>query len=157
MPWGWAGKMFIGVDPGIVKGGWAIIHANGEFMACGHVTQLINCPRLGYCLACVEAQSPRRTDAPGAQYGLSKLLIDYGRIQGIFEAWQTPCSLVYPITWRSHFRLVKAPWRAILAKAVECCPGAPVSLQKDDGMAVAILLAHYARFLYKATNTEGGS
>ena len=150
--------MFIGVDPGTVNGGWAIISAlNGRFVACGHVAGLVQCPPGGYLLAGVEAQSPRRTDGSGAQYGLSKLLVDYGRVQGIFEAWKTPCALIYPITWRTHFGLKKAPWRAILAKAVECCPSAPVKLQKDDGMAVAILLAHYARYLYQSTNEIGGS
>lgn len=140
--------MFIGIDPGVTAGGYGVVDDQGLYQGCGHAQDLAHEFFLSAArAACIEAQSNRRTDSPGQQYGTGKLLIDYGRLLGILEARNVPVTEIYPITWRSHYGLIKASWRELIAKVQEMWPDVPVRLKKHDGMAVGLLLADYARTL----------
>ncbi len=144
--------LFLGIDPGS-NGGFGVVDESGAYVTCNHVNALGPGLAPKPELACIEAQSNRRCDAPGAQYGLQKLLIHYGKLMGILEDQGVRFRKVYPMSWRSRYKLVKAPWRALIARVQEMWPEAPIKLKKDDGKAVGLLLADYARLIYQEAMT----
>jgi len=153
---------YLGIDAG-AAGGWALLDQAGEIMGCGIGDQgfLATVKKCQVARAALEQVTGFRGEGEAKGHRIHKLMEDYGRWQGRLEALGIETHLVPAPTWKRYHQLqIKAGLGAavgwpklklikrdmILDRARLLFPSAPLSRKKDDGVAVALLLADYARF-----------
>jgi len=94
-------------------------------------------------------------------FRLATLVENFGVWQGLCLAWEIPAvRIVHPRTWQTHFmlgigshlgkamskaQLARAKKELVLGMARRLWPEAPLSRQKDDGIAAGLLLAEYLK------------
>jgi len=153
---------YLGIDPGM-NGGWGILDGRGVIVACGSwlAWQGILPHRGQIKAAAIERIQVRQDTTRQHAFRLATLVENFGVWQGLCMAWEIPAvKIVHPLTWQAHFRLVigghlgKAMSRAQLTRAKKemlletarrLWPEAPLTRQKDDGIAAGLLLAEYLK------------
>lgn len=147
---------FVGIDPGLVSGAWAVIKHNGAFVACGdipHDNGRVQ-PRLlkkalqesipaGESAEIVIEQvhsMPNQGVASTFAFGQA-----CGVIYAVTSLMLVPCHFITPQHWKSHFDLIKQPKSASLELARSIWEQAPLKLMKHHGRAEALLMAEYGR------------
>lgn len=151
---------FAGIDPGAV-GGLAVIDSRGEYVA-AHRWDTKEPEKLYQALLIVKTLVPyiyleQINVHPGEGIGNvvrnSALVENVGIWKGFLMAAGLPWVLVHPGTWQAGLGLRN--WQKLQAKGINChsplslarlmWPGAPLEHKADDGKAVALLLAEFAR------------
>jgi hypothetical protein len=153
---------YLGIDPGM-NGGWGLLDSRGVIVACGHWRAWKDIlPYRGQIKsAAIERIQVRQDTTRQHAFRLATLVENFGVWQGLCMAWEiSAVKIVHPRTWQAHFMLVvgghlgKAMPKAQLARAKKeqvlgmarrLWPEAPLSRQKDDGIAAGLLLAEYLK------------
>jgi hypothetical protein len=152
----------LGIDPG-VNGGWGILDGRGLIVACGPWPAWKDIlPHRGQIRsAAIERIQVRQDTTRQHAFRLATLVENFGVWQGLCMAWEIPAvRIVHPRTWQAHFmlvigghlgkamsktQLVRAKKELVLGTARRLWPEAPLSRQKDDGIAAGLLLAEYLK------------
>ena len=157
-------KLFIGIDPGEVKGGIGIIDQAGAYVLAERWNRKE--PRALYNILnkyidmvgiiYLEDVNMPQNPAAGIENrfsGGSNLMVNLGIWQGWLIALDLPYVLIPPATWQSGAGLHR--WKKAyrdnpsapcpLSRARQFWPAAPLQFQADDGKAVGLLLADFAR------------
>jgi hypothetical protein len=111
--------------------------------------------------AAIERIQVRQDTTRQHAFRLATLVENFGVWQGLCMAWEIPAvKIVHPRTWQAHFMLVigshlgkamsktqlaRAKKELVLGTARRLWPEAPLTRQKDDGIAVGLLLAEYLK------------
>lgn len=153
---------YLGIDPGM-NGGWGILDGRGEVVACGPWPAWNDIiPHCGQIKsAAIERIQVRQDTTRQHAFRLATLVENFGVWQGLCLAWEIPVvKIVHPRTWQAHFHLeigghlgqaltksqtVQTKRRLVLGMARRLWPQAPLSRQKDDGIAAGLLLAEYLK------------
>ena len=142
----------LAIDPG-VNGAYAVLGHSGEFIDCDELPRfdkLVNAVELGRLFA---SHIPERAviEKVGAMpgQGVTSMFTfgaAYGVCIGVAGGSGTPLSLVTPVKWKAHFRLIGKPKDASRELAIRLYPEAAprLNLKKHGGRADALLLARYA-------------
>jgi crossover junction endodeoxyribonuclease RuvC len=140
------------IDPG-VNGGWGVLDWHGEYVGCGDLPRfdkLLNAVELGKLvwgyapkMAVVEKVSAMPGQGVTSMFTFGAA---YGVCIGVIGGAGTPLTLVTPMSWKKHFRLVGKPKDAARELANRIFPrGAhALNLKKHGGRADALLIARYA-------------
>lgn len=157
-------KLFIGIDPGEVKGGIGIIDQAGAYVLAERwnrkepraLYNILNNIVSMVGMVYLEDVNMPQNPAAGIENrfsGASNLLVNLGIWQGWLIALDLPYVLIPPATWQTAVGLFR--WKSIQKKnpsapgpidrARQFWPAAPLQFQADDGKAVGLLLADFAR------------
>ena len=144
---------FIGIDPG-AKGGWSIIHENGdveshiwddvEFVECIRNLSLTSYKNCKCALEKVGAM-PKQGVVSTWHFAQS-----YGFIIGVLTSFEIPFQIVSPQAWKKSFGLINQDKTKSIETAQRLYPGVSFlatnrSRKPSDGMAESLLIAEYAR------------
>lgn len=154
--------VFVGIDPGELKGGVGIVDQAGRYLLAERwnrknprqTFKILQTYREQIKAVYLEDVNLPQKGALGNQHSSgSNLLINSGIWQGWLIALNIPYVLVHPLTWQALSGLTR--WQAKLKKnpnaltplirAREFWPAAPLQFLADDGKAVGLLLADMAR------------
>lgn len=159
--------MIIGIDPGL-KGGIACITDGRLLYACQMPDNIVKLFDTLYNLTkdveveyYVEKSQPHRSTKEHRE-GITQIFsngYNYGKLIGCIEIANKYCILeaklneVYPITWKSAFKLSKDKQKSI-DLCVDLYPDSKPIVYgprggKYDGVAEAILIAHYGYLQYQ--------
>lgn len=152
---------FIGIDPG-KKGGIAIIHNNNCMLAhempvnsdgeidSQTIYQILDgiFPLPGFFCVLEKAQAmPKQGVVAMFNYGKG-----YGEILAVLKILKIPFQEIQPMRWKKEFNLVKKDKSASIVVAEKLFPDQVFLTPKMrlmDGKAEALLLAEYAKRMYK--------
>jgi hypothetical protein len=155
-------NLFVGIDPGEIKGGFGIIDHDGRYVLAERWCR--KDPRATYnilykykdrvLIVYLEDINLPQAAPLGNQFsGGSNLLINSGIWQGWLIALDLPYVLVRPQTWQAAHGLHH--WQARqkknpaapspVSRARDLWPVAPLQFQADDGKGVGLLLSDFAR------------
>jgi hypothetical protein len=79
--------------------------------------------------------------------------VGFGGLLMFLQGYNIPFQLVSPAKWKRAEGLTKDK-ELSLGKARSLWPGAPLTRKKDDGVAEALLMAHWLARNYLTKNTE---
>jgi crossover junction endodeoxyribonuclease RuvC len=145
--------MLMGIDPGFT-GAWGMINHNGDYISCGDMlhTEKHILTRMVYAemsqardlqdiqIVVEEVHAmPKQGVSSTFKFGMA-----YGAALALAERFNTRLELVTPQRWKKSMGL-SSDKSASLAMARHLWPTAPLSRQKDNGRAEALLLAEYFR------------
>ena len=155
-------RLFAGIDPGELKGGIGIIDYEGKFILAERWNR--KDPRATYnilykykdmieVIYIEDVNLPQTGNVANQFSGSSNLMVNFGIWQGMCLALDIKPVLVHPNTWQAAFNLHH--WQAAqkknsaapgpLDRARQLWPVAPLQFKMDDGKAVGLLLADFAR------------
>ena len=140
------------IDPGL-NGAWAVLDTEGGFVDCEELPRTDRMLNAKALAERVEGFDPARAviervaSRPGQ--GVASVFtfgMSYGICLGVVSAFGIPVSLVTPVSWKKHFRLVGKDKDASRDVAIRLYPGAAkrLTLKKHHGRSDAILLARYS-------------
>lgn len=145
--------IYLGFDPGF-SGAWGMINHHGEYVGCGdminngkhiltdEVMHEILKARMGDDIeVAIELVSsmPRQGVASTFKFGMA-----FGATIALAERLHCPFHFVTPRVWKKDLGL-DSDKNHSLALARELWPDAPISRQKDNGRAEALLIAEWLR------------
>ena len=145
--------IYLGFDPGF-SGAWGMIDHHSNFVGCGdmahngtyiltdEVMAEINQARNGDDMEVVielVASMPKQGVASTFKFGMA-----FGATIALAERTRCPFHFVTPRVWKKDFGLDSDKNRS-LALARDLWPEAPLSRQKDNGRAEALLIAEWLR------------
>ncbi len=147
---------YVGIDPGLISGAWAVIDDDGAFIACGDIPHkdgrvqprllkiaLQNVVHPGVGAEIIIEQVGVR---PGQGMASSAAFMRAtGCIEAVASLLLYPVHFVTPQGWKKHHALIKAPKAASLAMAKAVWPTAPLKMAKHHGRAEALLIADFGR------------
>ena len=144
----------LGIDPG-TNGGWCLLRPDGSVYLSGHRSTYNRIAhfRQKIVVVCLERVSNWRGDKRGQAIRMEPMIENYGWWQGYCAGLGLhEIHLIHPRTWRTHFGLSGTV--TVGKRKVKPCPVQfvnkvfdmdPPLLKKQDGEAVAILLADLGR------------
>ena len=153
--------IYIGIDPGM-KGAWATIASKGdiEVMTFAHYdfAEDMNLIKEGwidgsekgiFCVLEKVHSMPGQGVASTFKFGEG-----YGYVKGVLEANYIPYQEISPQTWKKEFHLIGKDKKASIEVCKKLFPKVNLkaterSRVEHDGMAESLLLAEYARRIYK--------
>lgn len=161
--------MIIGIDPGL-KGGIAFIGDLGELVSAinmpdttakihDEITRALREYNDTYTSMWIEKSQPHRT-TKNHKEGIMQIFsngFNYGKVYGCLEIIQSggkaEINEVYPISWKSQFKLSKDKQKS-LDLCVDLYPDSKSIIYgvrggKYDGIAEAILIAYYGYLQYR--------
>lgn len=145
--------IYLGFDPGF-SGAWGMINHHSEFVGCGDmihngkhiltddVMQEITKARAGDDIeVAIELVSsmPRQGVASTFKFGMA-----FGATIALAERLHCPFHFVVPRVWKKALGLDSDKNRS-LSLARDLWPDAPITRQKDNGRAEALLIAEWLR------------
>ena len=147
-------RLFAGIDPGAISGAWGIVDQFGAYWSSGFIphedgkikatafkaelTQAIDRQDVMFCIEDVHAM-PKQGVSSTFKFGMA-----VGAIQAIVELTRAPWLIVRPQIWKKDVG-VTSDKNTSLELARRLWPRAPLSRQKDHGIAEALLLAEWLR------------
>lgn len=145
--------MLMGIDPGF-SGAWGMINHNGNYISCGdmlhdekHILTRMVYAEMSQARDLQDIQIVVEEVHAMPKQGVSstfKFGMAYGAALALAERFNTRLELVTPQRWKKSMGL-SSDKSASLAMARHLWPNAPLSRQKDNGRAEALLLAEYLR------------
>ena len=134
---------FLGIDPG-ANGAWGMIDRAGRFIASGRISEPWG-HEVSWCA--LEDQGLRHEDfkSPKVIFNLQRLWVNFGMWQGILGERGVPFQLVQPRRWRSFYNLSGIKSAGLVKYARTMFPDAGLRHANQDGFAVALILADFAR------------
>ena len=145
--------MYLGIDPGFT-GAWGVVNHHGHYISCGDmivskdrintvdvIAEIRQALDMQDCLVVVEKvhSMPKQGVSSTFKFGMA-----VGAIQAIVELTRAPWLIVRPQTWKKDVG-VTSDKNTSLELARRLWPRAPLSRQKDHGIAEALLLAEWLR------------
>jgi len=145
--------IYVGIDPGF-SGAWGMIDHHGKYVSCGdmlhdeklikqrmvwaEMSQAIDRQDREVALEVVHSM-PKQGVASSFKFGMA-----FGVALSLADRLLCPTHLVTPQIWKKSMGLT-ADKRTSLKMARELWPNAPLTRQKDNGRAEALLIAEWAR------------
>lgn len=147
-------RLFVGIDPGAVSGAWGIVDHRGEYWSSGNIpheegrikarafkaelAQALDQQDAMFVVEDVHAM-PKQGVSSTFKFGMA-----VGSILAVIELTRDPWMIVRPQQWKKDIG-VTSDKNTSLEMARTLWPGAPLSRQKDHGVAEALLLAEWLR------------
>lgn len=147
-------RLFVGIDPGAVSGAWGVVDHRGEYWSSGHIpheegrikakafkaelSQALDQQDAMFVVEDVHAM-PKQGVSSTFKFGMA-----VGSILAVVELTRDPWMIVRPQQWKKDMG-VTSDKNTSLDLARTLWPGAPLSRQKDHGVAEALLLAEWLR------------
>lgn len=147
-------RLFAGIDPGAISGAWGIIDSKGAYWSSGFIPnqdgrikavdfraellQAIDKQDAMFIIEDVHAM-PKQGVSSTFKFGMA-----VGAIQAVVELSRAPWMIVRPQVWKKDLG-VTSDKQTSLELARRLWPNAPLSRQKDHGVAEALLLAEWLK------------
>ena len=145
--------IFIGIDAGF-SGAWGMLDSHGQYVSCGdmlndgkHIKQRMVWAEMSQALDRQDRQVALEVVHAMPKQGVSssfKFGVAYGIALSLVDRLLCPAHLVTPQKWKKDMGLTSDK-RTSLKMAREFWPNAPLTRQKDNGRAEALLIAEWAR------------
>lgn len=145
--------IYVGLDPGF-SGAWGLIDHHGKYVSCGdmlndgkHIKQRMVWAEMSQALDRQDREVALEVVHAMPKQGVSssfKFGMAYGVALSLVDRLLCPAHLVTPQKWKKDMGLT-ADKRTSLKMARELWPNAPLTRQKDNGRAEALLIAEWAR------------
>jgi len=143
---------FLGLDPGLASGAWAVINHHGAYVACGDIehdfARVLPLPLRKALLRAIPATEDatiiiEQVHAFSGQGIVStgKFMRAAGCIEAVAALLDHPVVFVTPQVWKKSFDLIKKDKKESLYLARDHWPTAPLKKVKDHNKAEALLLA----------------
>lgn len=145
--------IYVGIDAGF-SGAWGMLDSHGQYVSCGdmlndgkHIKQRMVWAEMSQALDRQDRQVALEVVHAMPKQGVSssfKFGVAYGIALSLVDRLLCPAHLVTPQKWKKDMGLT-ADKRTSLKMARELWPNAPLTLQKHNGRAEALLIAEWAR------------
>ena len=148
----------IGIDVGN-KGGFSLIETNGEKMNIvtkswnndEFVNFLFQLEKTRRIFCVIEEVHAFKGQGVTSMFNFGK---SYGFILGVLEAYQIPYQVISPQKWKKEFGLIKKDKKESIKVCKRLFPNVCLLANErcrieSDGMAESLLIAEYARRIYK--------
>ena len=145
--------IYVGIDAGF-SGAWGMLDSHGQYVSCGdmlndgkHIKQRMVWAEMSQALDRQDRQVALEVVHAMPKQGVSssfKFGVAYGIALSLVDRLLCPAHLVTPQKWKKDMGLTSDK-RTSLKMARELWPNAPLTRQKDNGRAEALLIAEWAR------------